>query len=108
MAAAFDTFQDADVPTTDTDEYTASSNTAVVSLILSNKTAATVNITVKLVRSGVTVTLVKDAPIVVGSAIEIIENKPPILKSGDKVQCACTTGGASAVDAIGTVLTGLP
>jgi hypothetical protein len=73
---------------------------------LANKTAGVVAVSVKIVRTGgsPTVTVVKDAPIPPGSALEMIDNKPIVLSAGDKIQAACTTGGASAVDVSGSVL----
>lgn len=105
---SFNSFSDADLPTTDTDLYTAPAltTTSILSAIFSNKTDGVVYIDVKIVRSGgtPTLTIVEGAPIPVGGALDIIENKPIILEAGDKLQGACTTGGASAVDVIGSVM----
>lgn len=104
---SFTTFEDADLPATDTDLYTAPAltTTSLLSVIFSNKTADVVYIDVKIVRSGgPTLTIVADAPIPVGGALDIIENKPILLGPGDKIQGACTTGGASAVDVTGSVM----
>lgn len=107
-SVAFTGFEDVDLPTADTDLYTSPALTkaALLSVIFSNKTTGVVNVTVKIVRTGgaPVSTVVKDAPIPVGGALDIIENKPIILSAGDKLQGACTTGGASAVDVTGSVL----
>lgn len=104
----FTEFEDVDVPTSDTTVYTSPALTTslILSLNLANKTAGVVAVSVKIIRTGgsPTTTIVKDAPIPVGSALELIDNKPLILAAGDVIQCACTTGGASAVDATGSVM----
>lgn len=104
----FNKFSDPDLAVTDTDQYTAAALTtvAVLSVILSNKTAGVVNVSVKIVRSGgaTTLVIVKDAPIPVGGALDVVENKPFVLSAGDKIQAACTTGGATAVDVTGSVM----
>lgn len=105
---SFTTFTDADLAVTDTDQYTAPALTKslILSMILSNKTAGVVAVTVKIIRTSgpVTLTVVKDAPIPPGGSLELIDNKPIILNAADKVQAACTTGGASAVDVTGSVM----
>lgn len=107
-AASFTNFSDPDLATADTTQYTvpALTTAALLSMILSNKTGAVVYVTVKIVRSGgaTTLTVVKDAPIPVGGALEVVANKPIILSTGDVIKAACTTGGASAVDVTGSVL----
>ncbi len=104
----FAKFSDADLATSDTDQYTAPASTTslVISMILGNKTGSVVTVSVKVVRSGgaTTLVIVKDAPIPVGGALDVIANKPIVLSTGDKIQAACTTGGATAVDVTGSVL----
>lgn len=105
---SFTEWEDVDLPTSDTDQYTcpASTKALILSMNLANKTAGVVAITIKIVRTGgsPTTTIVKDVPIPVGSAFELVDNKPIVLSAGDKIQAACTTGGASAVDVTGSVL----
>jgi hypothetical protein len=101
-------FEDASLPTTDTDLYTAPAltTTTILSTLFSNKSADVVNISAKIVRSGgsPTVYIVKDAPVPVGGSLEIIENKPIVLEAGDKITGAVTTGGASDVDVVGSIM----
>lgn len=105
---SFKEFEDVDLPTSDTTVYTAPALTTslVLSCILANKTTGVVYVSVKIVRTGgsPTTTIVKDAPIPVGGALDIVENKPIILSPGDALRAACTTGGATAVDVTGSVM----
>lgn len=105
--ASFNTFGDADLPTTDTTVYTCPVSTvaSILSCIFSNKTSDVVYVDVKIVRSdATTLVIVNDAPIPVGGALDIIANKPIMLEASDVLKAACVTGGASAVDVIGSVM----
>src|SRR5688572_20582097 len=105
---AFKSFEDSGLPTTDTDLYTApaSTTTTLLSVIFSNVGADQVTVSVKIVRSGgsPTIYVVKDAPIPVGGALDIIENKPIVLETGDKITGATTDGGATDVDVVGSIM----
>ena len=104
----FKSFEDESLPTSLTDLYTApaSTTTSILSLILANKAATPIDVDVRVVRSGGTPSLyiVKDAPVPVGGALEVIENKPIVLETGDKIQARVSNGGATDADVTGSIM----
>lgn len=79
-----------------TDLYTAAAGTtsSIISAVFSNKTLAEIKINVDVVRGGVTYNWVTNAPIPVGSALDVIENKPVVLMAGDKIRAQCSASNS--------------
>lgn len=71
----------------------------LTSLILANITVGSISVTVQIVRNGgaPVSNIVVGAPLPVGSALEVIINKPPVLNEGDTVRVKSNT--ADSVDA---------
>lgn len=106
MTTIFTSFDQVNLPASATTVYTSPALTVthLLSVYFSNKTALQVDVTVNVVRSGgsPTVNLLTNAPIPVGSALDIIDNKPIVLNAGDYIQA--TASGASSIDVIGSVM----
>lgn len=81
----------------------ASTTCLLLSCLFSNKTASPITIDVQIVRSGGTPTIqLNDLPIPVGSALDIVSNKPIVLSTGDYVRAQASA--ATSVDVAGSVL----
>ena len=88
------------VSSTNTNIVTAGGSATLVllSILISNKTAASAQVDVFVVKnSGDSVFLVKNAPVPGGSSLEIISGSKIILESSDVLQITSNT--ASALDA---------
>ena len=79
-----------------TDIYTAAAGTtaSIISAVFSNKTLAEIKVNVDVVRGGVAYNWVTNAPIPVGGALDVIENKPVVLMAGDKIRAQCSAASA--------------
>jgi hypothetical protein len=81
--------------------YTAPAltTTSLTSVIISNKSVSAQTVSVQVVRSGGinTTNVVTSAPVPVGSAIDIIINKPIVLNAGDYIQAQASA--ATTMDA---------
>ena len=100
MANTFKIDTKSSVSTSGTDVVTAggSATLVVLSILISNKTAASAQADVFINKnSGDDVFLVKNAPIPGGSSLEIISGSKIILESSDVLQITSNT--ASALDA---------
>lgn len=102
----FNSFSAASISSTAYDTlYTApaATTTLVLSCLLSNKTASPVTVDVQIVRSGGSPTIqFNDLPIPVGSALNLVDNKPIVLETGDVLKAQ--SSAATSVDAAGSVL----
>ena len=87
------------VSSTNTNIVTAggSSTLVLLSILLTNTTAASVQVDVFLVTSGDNVHLIKNAPVPAGSALEIISGSKIIMQANDVLRIRAATG--SAIDA---------
>ena len=87
------------VSSTNTNIVTAggSSTLVILSILLSNTTASSVQVDVFLVTSGDNVHLIKNAPVPAGSSLEIISGSKIIMQSNDILRIRAATG--SAIDA---------
>ena len=74
-----------------------SSTLVILSILLSNTTASSVQVDVFLVTSGDNVHLIKNAPVPAGSSLEIISGSKIIMQSNDVLRIRAATG--SAIDA---------
>ena len=76
----------------------AAATLVILSILISNKTAASVQVDVFVVKnSGDSVFLIKNAPVPGGSSLEIISGSKIILESNDVLRISSNT--ASALDA---------
>lgn len=72
------------------------------SLILANVSAASITVSARITRADASTSyIVKDAPVGVGSSLEVIE-RPPILGEGDTVDVWCSV--AASMDATTSVV----
>ena len=87
------------VSSTNTNIVTAggSSTLVILSILLSNTTASSVQVDVFLVTSGDNVHLIKNAPVPAGSSLEIISGSKIIMQSNDVLRIRAATG--SSIDA---------
>ena len=87
------------VSSTNTNIVTAggSSTLVILSILLSNTTASSVQVDVFLVTSCDNVHLIKNAPVPSGSSLEIISGSKIIMQSNDVLRIRAATG--SAIDA---------
>ena len=87
------------VSSTNTNIVTASGSSTLVllSIILTNTSASSVQVDVFLVTSGDDVHLIKNAPVPAGSALEIISGSKIIMQANDVLRIRAAT--ASAIDA---------
>ena len=100
MANTFKIDTKSSVSTSGTDVVTAggSATLVVLSILISNKTAASAQVDVFVNKnSGDDVFLIKNAPVPGGSSLEIISGSKIILESSDVLQITSNT--ASALDA---------
>ncbi len=102
----FNGFDKLDLPITATDLYTVGGGlkSNLLSMLFSNKTAGSVLITVYVVRAigGTILSLGTDFPIPAGSTLNVIDNKPIVLFTGDIVRAKASS--ASSIDVIGSVM----
>ena len=86
------------VSSTNTNIVTAggSSTLVILSILLSNTTASSVQVDVFLVTSGDNVHLIKNAPVPAGSSLEIISGSKIIMESSDVLRIR--SGTATALD----------
>lgn len=103
----FDEFELLSIPTTNVANtlYTAvGTKDLILSCIISNKTAGSINVTVEIVRTGGTpiASVVTNAPIPVGGSLDIVANKPIVLSTGDLVRARASS--AASLDASGSVM----
>lgn len=77
----------------------AGKKSGVTSCVLSNITAGSITVSARVTRNGGSPIsyIVKDAPLPVGSSLEIIINRPINLNEGDKIEVQSNT--AASVDA---------
>ena len=87
------------VSSTNTNIVTAggSSTLVILSILLSNTTASSVQVDVFLVTSGDNVHLIKNAPVPAGSSLEIISGSKIIMEANDILRIRA--GVASKIDA---------
>ena len=100
MANTFKIDTKSSVSTSGTDVVTAggSATLVVLSILISNKTAASAQVDVFMNKnSGDDVFLIKNAPVPAGSSLEIISGSKIIMESSDVLQITSNT--ASALDA---------
>ncbi len=100
MANTFKIDTKSSVSTSGTDVVTAggSATLVVLSILISNKTAASAQVDVFMNKnSGDDVFLIKNAPVPAGSSLEIISGSKIILQSSDVLNITSNT--ASALDA---------
>ena len=100
MANTFKIDTKSSVSTSGTDVVTAggSATLVVLSILISNKTAASAQVDVFINKnSGDDVFLIKNAPVPAGSSLEIISGSKIILESSDVLNITSNT--ASALDA---------
>ena len=88
--------------------FTADSNDTVVGISVDNVASATINVSVFITSGGNDIHLIKDTPIVQGSALQIIDGGARfVLQSGDALKVISDTASSadvwvSAVDDIST------
>ena len=88
--------------------YTADSNDTIVGISVANVASATINVSVFITSGGNDIHLIKDTPIVQGSALQIIDGGARfVLQSGDALKVLSDTASSadvwvSAVDDIST------
>ena len=81
----------------------ANSDDAIIGMRFANKSTSAVTIDATVKNSGTSYYLIKDAPIVAGGSLELIDGgSKVVLQSGDSVEALCDT--ASAVDCILSVV----
>ena len=88
--------------------FTADSNDTIVGISVANVASATINVSVYITSGGNDIHLIKDTPIVQGSALQIIDGGARfVLQSGDALKVISDTASSadvwvSAVDDIST------
>ena len=88
--------------------YTADSNDTVVGISVANVASATINVSVYITSGGNDIHLIKDTPIVQGSALQIIDGGARfVLQNADALKVISDTASSadvwiSAVDDIST------
>jgi hypothetical protein len=100
----FDEFEFPDIGTNSTLYTATGTKDLVLSCIISNITAGSVNVTVEIVRTGGTpiASVVTDAPVPPGGSLEIVSNKPIVLSTGDLIRA--TASSATSLDASGSIM----
>ena len=108
MAQNFRRFKFNNVGTTAETIYTADSNDTIVGISVANVASSTINVSVFISSGGEDIHLIKDTPIVQGSALQIIDGGARfVLQSGDALKVISDTASSadvwvSAVDDIST------
>ena len=88
--------------------FTADSNDTIVGISVANVASATINVSVYITSGGNDIHLIKDTPIVQGSALQIIDGGARfVLQNGDALKVISDTASSadvwvSAVDDIST------
>ena len=108
MAQNFRRYVSNNVGTSAVTVYTADSNDTVVGISIANVASATINVSVYITSGGNDIHLIKDTPIVQGSALQIIDGGARfVLQNGDALKVISDTASSadvwiSAVDDIST------
>lgn len=104
MANVFDSVSAVNIGTTPVTLFTATEATMIQSLIIGNIAATGIQVTVKIIdaSNSNTVTIVKDAPIPVGSSLSPFEEAKSNLMTGDQIQI--TASVATACDAFMSII----
>ena len=108
MAQNFRRYVSNNVGTSAVTVYTADSNDTVVGISIANVASATINVSVYITSGGNDIHLIKDTPIVQGSALQIIDGGARfVLQNLDALKVVSDTASSadvwvSAVDAIST------
>lgn len=105
MANTFKSNLSANITTSGVDVYTCPSatQTTLIGVTLSNKTAGTVTASVFLTRSSVDYSLVTNAPIQTGSSlVPVGGDQKVVLQAADKLKVTCSA--ATSIDAIVSLL----
>ena len=100
MASSFKSAVSAAVGTTAVDIYTtpAATATTVIGLSLANIVAVGITASVTITKAGVTVFLIKDAPIPVGAALVLFGgDQKLVLETGNKFSVYSNTAASTAV-----------
>ena len=108
MAQNFRRYVSNNVGTSAVTVYTADSNDTVVGISIANVASATINVSVYITSGGNDIHLIKDTPIVQGSALQIIDGGARfVLQNNDALKVISDTASSadvwiSAVDDIST------
>jgi len=108
MAQNFRRYVSNNVGTSAVTVYTADSNDTVVGISIANVASATINVSVYITSGGNDIHLIKDTPIVQGSALQIIDGGARfVLQNLDALKVVSDTASSadvwiSAVDDIST------
>ena len=108
MAQNFRRYVSNNVGTSAVTVYTADSNDTVVGISIANVASATINVSVYITSGGNDIHLIKDTPIVQGSALQIIDGGARfVLQNTDALKVISDTASSadvwvSAVDDIST------
>jgi len=108
MAQNFRRYVSNNVGTSAVTVYTADSNDTVVGISIANVASATINVSVFITSGGNDIHLIKDTPIVQGSALQIIDGGARfVLQNTDALKVISDTASSadvwiSAVDDIST------
>jgi len=105
MANTFKSNLSADIPISGTNVYTCPSatQTTLIGLTLSNKTAGTVTASVFLTRSATDYSLVTDAPIHTGSTlVPVGGDQKVVLQAADVLKVTCSAN--TSIDVIASLL----
>ena len=88
------------ISSTNTNIFTAGSSSTLIllSAMVANKTASSVNVDLYIVpNSGNAVYLLKNVPVPAGSSLELISGSKIILESSDVLRARCNTGSAADI-----------
>ena len=108
MAQNFRRYTSNNVGTSAVTVYTADSNDTIVGISVANVASATINVSVYITSGGNDIHLIKDTPIVQGSALQIIDGGARfVLQNADALKVISDTASSadvwiSAVDDIST------
>ena len=108
MAQTFRRYVSNNVGTSAVTVYTADSNDTIVGISVANVASATINVSVYITSGGNDIHLIKDTPIVQGSALQIIDGGARfVLQNADALKVISDTASSadvwiSAVDDIST------
>ena len=108
MAQNFRRYKFNNVGTSAETIYTADSNDTIVGISVANVASATINVSVYITSGGNDIHLIKDTPIVQGSALQIIDGGARfVLQNADALKVISDTASSadvwvSAVDDIST------
>lgn len=105
MANTFKSFGSAAIGTSDSNVYTvpAVTQSVILGITVANIVSATVNISAKITKASGTYFIVKSAPVLVGSSIEVIgDGSKFVMEAADVLKVVSDT--ASSVDATVSLL----